>query len=73
MRIGAVAVLFLTFVVASAIIPIAVSSPGSSHPLDNASATVKAEDESFLSLDVVTPLPFLRTERPKSSTHYALL
>jgi hypothetical protein len=62
MRFGAVAVLFLTFVVASAIIPIAVSSPGSSHALDNTGAPVKAEDESFLSLDVVTPLPFLRTD-----------
>ena len=62
MRIGAVAVLFLTFVVASAIIPIAVSSPGSSHTLDKrlVDSAVK-EDESFLSLDVVTPLPFLRT------------
>ena len=62
MRFGAVAVLFLTFVIASAIIPIAVSSPGSSHSLDNSRATVKAEEESFLSLDVVTPLPFLRTD-----------
>ena len=66
MRIGAVGVLFLSFVVAAAIIPTAVSSPGSSHPLDegllNSTKTVKAEDESVLSLDVVVPLPFLRKD-----------
>ena len=63
MRIGAVAVLFLTFVVASAIIPIAVSSPGSSHTLDKrlVDSAVK-EDESFLQVDVVAPLPFLRSD-----------
>ena len=62
MRFGAVAVLFLTFVVAAAIIPTAVSSPGSSHPIDNSPTTVKAEDASFLSLDVVAPLPFLQKD-----------
>ena len=64
MRIVAVAVLFLSFVVAASIIPTAVSSPGSSHSFDErlSAATVKAEDESFLSLDVVAPLPFLRKD-----------
>ena len=68
MRIGAVAVLFLTFVVASAIIPIAVSSPGSSHALDErhrnspSSLTAETEVESLLPLDVVAPLPFLSTD-----------
>ncbi len=63
MRIGAVAVLFLSFVVAAAIIPTAVSSPGSSHTIDApVNPTPKAEDESFLSLDVDTPLPFLRQD-----------
>ena len=66
MRIGAVGVLFLSFVVAAAIIPSAVSSPGISHPLDdrlvNSPATAKAEDETFLSMDVVAPLPFLRKD-----------
>ena len=67
MRIGAVAVLFLSFVVAGAIIPTAVSSPGLSHPLDNRlfnspeASSVRTEDESFLALDVVAPLPFLRS------------
>ncbi|HKY44414.1 MAG TPA: hypothetical protein VJM50_15105 [Pyrinomonadaceae bacterium] len=64
MRIGAVAVLFLSFVVAAAIIPTAVSSPGSSHALDEQLA--KAEDASFLSLDVDTPLPFLRQDAAES-------
>ena len=65
MRIGAVAVLFLSLVVAAAIIPGAVSSPGISHPLDNGlvnSSAVKTDDDSFLLLDVVAPLPFLRTD-----------
>ena len=64
MRIGAVAVLFLSFVIAAAIIPAAVSSPGSSHPLDErlVKSTVKTDDESFLSLDVAAPLPFLRKD-----------
>ena len=66
MRIGAVAVLFLSFVVAAAIIPTAVSSPGSSHALDDSPTTVKAEDASFLSLDVDTPLPFLRQDAAES-------
>jgi hypothetical protein len=67
MRIGAVAVLFLSFVIAGAIIPTAVSSPGLSHPVDNRlfhspdSSPVRTEDESFLALDVVAPLPFLRS------------
>ena len=67
MRIGAVGVLFLSLVIAAAIIPSAVSSPGISHPLDNrlvnspATFTVKT-DESFLMLDVVAPLPFLQTD-----------
>lgn len=68
MRIGAIAVLFLSFVVAGAIIPSAVSSPGVSQPLDNspASSTVKPEEESFLALDVITPLPFLRKDAAQS-------
>lgn len=66
-RIGATAVLFLSFVVAAAIIPIAVSSPGISHPLverrvDVPAPSIRAEDDSFLSLDVVVPLPFLRKD-----------
>ena len=68
MRIGAVAVLFLSFVVAAAIIPTAVSSPGSSHALDErlVNARTKAEEESFLALDVDTPLPFLRKDAAES-------
>jgi hypothetical protein len=69
MRIGAIGVLFLTFVVAAAIIPSAVSSPGISHSLDNrlvAASTVGPEDESFLVLDVVAPLPFLRKDAAES-------
>lgn len=72
MRIGAVVVLFLSFVVAGAIIPTAVSSPGISHPLDNqlvkssATSTGKTVDESFLLLDVVAPLPFLQTDAAES-------
>lgn len=65
MRIVAVVVLFLSFVVAGAIIPTAVSSPGISRPLDKnspAASTVKADDESLLVLDVVAPLPFLQTD-----------
>jgi hypothetical protein len=68
MRIGAVGVLFLSFVVAAAIIPTAVSGPGISHPIDNRllnsteSSTVETEHESFLQLDVVAPLPFLRKD-----------
>ena len=67
MRIGAVGVLFLSFVVAAAIIPTAVSSPGISHPIDDrivnspATSSVETEHESFLPLDVVAPLPFLRS------------
>ena len=65
MRIGAVGVLVLTFVVAAAIIPTAVSSPG---PFDSrlvsspTTSTVKTEHEPFLLLDVVAPLPFLRRD-----------
>lgn len=68
MRIGAVAILFLSFVVAAAIIPIAVSSPGSSHTIDErlVSPPVKAKDESFLSLEVDAPLPFLRKDAAES-------
>lgn len=68
MRIGAIGVLFLSFVVAGAIIPTAVSSPGVSQPLDSspASSKVKAEEESFLALDVITPLPFLRKDAAES-------
>jgi hypothetical protein len=68
MRIGAVGVLVLTFVVAAAIIPTAVSSPGTSHRFDNrvvklsATSAVKTDSESFLLLDVVAPLPFLRRD-----------
>jgi hypothetical protein len=68
MRPGAVVVLFLSFVVAGAIIPIAVSSPGIANPLDNrlvksqAASTVKTVDESLLVLDVVAPLPFLQAD-----------
>ena len=64
MRIGAVAVLFLSFVVAGAIIPIAVSSPGISHPSDdrNLPVTSTVKTEAFLPLDVDAPLPFLRKE-----------
>lgn len=63
MRIGAVVVLFLSFVIAGAIIPTAVSSPGISQPLDNSPEppSVRTDDEYFLSLDVVAPLPFLRS------------
>ena len=63
MRIGAVAVLFLAFVVAGAIIPTAVSSPGVSHP---PASTVKTEDAPFFTLDVVAPLPFLRKDAAES-------
>jgi len=68
MRISAVAVLFLTFVVAAAIIPTAVSSPGSSHAIDErlVSPPVKAKVESFLSLEVDAPLPFLRKDAAES-------
>lgn len=68
MRIGAIAVLFLSFVVAAAIIPTAVSSPGSSHTIDErlVSPPVKAQDPSFLSLEVDTPLPFLRKDAAES-------
>ena len=67
MRISAVAVLFLSFVIAAAIIPTAVSSPGSSHTIDAlVNPPPKAEDESFLSLDVDTPLPFLRHDAAES-------
>ena len=72
MRIGAVAVLFLSFVVAGAIIPSAVSSPGILHPIDNrlvnlpAKSTVETGHESFLLLDVVAPLPFLRSDAAES-------
>ena len=72
MRIGAVGVLFLSFVVAAAIIPTAVSSPSISHPLDHrlinspATSTVKTKHESFLPLDVVAPLPFLRSDAAES-------
>lgn len=68
MRIGAVAVLFLSFVVAAAIIPTAVTSPGSSHTIDErlVSPPVKTEDDSFLSLEVDTPLPFLRKDAAES-------
>ena len=68
MRIGAVAVLFLTFVVAAAIIPTAVSSPGSSHTIDErlVNPPDKVVDESFLSLDVDAPLPFLRQDAAES-------
>ena len=68
MRIGAVAVLFLTFVVAAAIIPIAVSSPGSSHGFDEqlVNPPAKVEDVSFLSLDIDAPLPFLRKDAAES-------
>lgn len=68
MRIGAVGVLVLTFVVAAAIIPTAVSSPVISDPFNNrlvsspATSTVKTEHEPFLLLDVVAPLPFLRRD-----------
>ncbi len=68
MRIGAIAVLFLSFVIAAAIIPSAVSSPGISHSLDKrlvAASTVGTE-ESFLVLDVVAPLPFLRKDAAES-------
>ena len=64
MRIGAIGVLFLSFVIAGAIIPTAVSSPGISPP--PVAPTVKTEDESFLTLDVVTPLPFLRKDAAES-------
>ena len=65
MRIVAIGVLFLTFVVAAAIIPSAVSSPGNSHSLDNQlanSTATSTEYESFLLLDVVAPLPFLQKD-----------
>ena len=68
MRIAAVGVLFLSFVVAAAIIPTAVSSPGSSHAFDARSVNraAKAADESFLALDVDAPLPFLRKDAAES-------
>lgn len=67
MRIGATAVLFLSFVIAAAIIPTAVTSPGLSHPLvtqgvDVPAPSIKTEDESFLALDVDVSLPFLRRD-----------
>lgn len=68
MRIAAVGVLFLSFVVAASIIPAAVSSPGISHAFDErpvnlpATFAVKAEDESLFALDVVAPLPFLQRD-----------
>src|ERR1044072_3785417 len=69
MRIAAVGVLFLSFVVAAAILPTAVSSPGISHASDErlvnspATSAVEAEeDESLFSLDVVAPLPFLQKD-----------
>jgi hypothetical protein len=68
MRIGAVAVLFLSFVVAAAIIPTAVSSPGSSHTIDErpVNSPAKNNGESFLSMEVDTPLPFLRQDAAES-------
>jgi hypothetical protein len=70
MRIAAIGVLFLSFVIAAAIIPSAVSSPGISHALDeqlvNSPAAIKPEEESYLPLDVVAPLPFLRKDAAES-------
>ena len=65
MRIGAIGVLFLSFVVAAAIIPTAVSSPGSSHALDERLVNPPVKG-SFLSLDVDAPLPFLRKDAAES-------
>ena len=68
MRIGAVAVLFLSLVVAAAIIPAAVSSPGITRGIDKrlvnlpATSTLETEHESFLLLDVAAPLPFLQSD-----------
>jgi hypothetical protein len=65
-RIPVVGLIALSIVAAAAIIPTAVSSPGVSHHSDNrrinlpATSTVKTGHESFLPLDVVAPLPFLR-------------
>ena len=56
----------LSIVATAAIIPTAVSSPGISHHSDNrriilpATSTLETEHESFLRLDVVAPLPYLR-------------
>ena len=68
MRIGAVVALFLSLLISAAIIPTAVSSPGIPHSLDNrlvslpATSTGETERESFLQVDVVAPLPFLRSD-----------
>jgi hypothetical protein len=69
MRLGAVGILFLSFVIAAAIIPGAVSSPGISHPLDKqpvAASPLGNKEESFLAMDVITPLPFLRKDAAES-------
>lgn len=61
-----VGLVVLSIVATATIIPTAVSSPGIPHPFDNravdlpATSTVETEDEPFLPLDVVAPMPFLR-------------
>jgi hypothetical protein len=71
-RIHVVGLIVLSVLATAAITPIAVSSPGISPPVDNrivdlpATSTVKTEHESFLPLDVVAPLPFLRSGAAES-------
>jgi hypothetical protein len=63
-RIPVVGLIVLSILATAAIIPTAVSSPGVTHRPVNlrATATVKTEHELFLPLDVVAPLPFLRSD-----------
>jgi len=71
-RIPVVGLIVLTIVGTAAIIPIAVSSPGVSCPLADRSVSLplpsqlRTEHESFLRLDVMAPLPYLRSSAAES-------
>jgi hypothetical protein len=71
-RVRVVGLVVLSVVAAVTIIPSAVSSPGIPPTIDDrpvsspTPSSVKPEHESFLPLDVVAPLPFLRSDAAES-------